>query len=115
MFNCIFCKINFGIIQVNKVYENKFVLAFKDKQPKAPIHILVIPKKHIINLNMVKKKDIWLLGILQFSIVTIVNKYPDMKKGYRVINNCGINGGQTIFHLHYHILGGKIFTGLMNN
>lgn len=107
MDDCLFCKIIKGEIPSNKVYEDDEVLAFYDINPAAPIHILVIPKKHIASLTHVKKEDEEIIG----KIYGVINKIAEEKgfkeEGFRVITNCGKNGGQEVMHLHFHILAGK--------
>ena len=107
MDNCLFCKIINGEIPSNKVYEDDDVLAFYDINPAAPIHILVIPKKHITSLAHLEDGDEAIIG----KIYTIINKIAEEKgfkdDGYRVIVNCGKDGGQEVMHLHFHILAGK--------
>lgn len=107
MEDCLFCKIIKGEIPSNKVYEDEEILAFNDINPAAPIHILVIPKKHIKSLANIEKEDEMLLGKIQFAINEITEEQGFKKDGYRVIMNCGKNGGQEVGHLHYHILAGK--------
>ena len=106
MEDCIFCKIIKGEIPSNKVYEDEEILAFHDINPAAPIHILVIPKKHIDSLAKIEKEDEILIG----KIYGVINKIAEEKgfkdEGYRVIVNCGENGGQEVMHLHFHILAG---------
>ena len=107
MEECIFCKIIKGEIPSNKVYEDEDILAFKDINPVTPVHILVIPKKHIESLNDIEAKDEKLLGKIFLTIKKIVKEQGIAEKGYRVVNNCGEDGGQEVKHLHFHILGGK--------
>ena len=107
MEDCVFCKIIKGDIPSKKVYEDEEVLAFHDIQPAAPIHILVIPKKHIASLNEVSKEDQALLGKIHTVIQTIANEQGFSDDGFRVIINCGKNGGQEVAHLHFHVLAGK--------
>ena len=106
MEDCIFCKIIKGEIPSKKVYEDEEVLAFHDINPAAPIHILVIPKKHISMLTELKQEDEALMG----KMFTIINKIAKQegfeKKGYRVIVNCGKDSEQEVMHIHFHILGG---------
>ena len=106
MNDCLFCKIIKGEVPSNKVYEDEEILAFYDINPAAPIHILVIPKKHIDSLAKIEKEDELLIG----KIYGVINKIAEEKgfkeKGYRVIVNCGENGGQEVMHLHFHILAG---------
>lgn len=106
MEDCLFCKIIKGEIPSSKVYEDDDVLAFRDINPAAPIHILLIPKKHIASLAEVKKED----GELIAKMHQVVNKIADQegfkKSGYRLIVNCGKDSGQEVMHLHFHILAG---------
>lgn len=107
MGDCIFCKIIKREIPSDIVYEDDEIIAFKDIQPAAPIHILVIPKKHISSLVELEKEDEILIG----KIYTVINKVAEeqgvKEKGYRVIVNCGKDGGQEVGHLHFHLLAGK--------
>lgn len=108
MEDCIFCKIVKGEIPSNKVYEDDEVLAFHDINPAAPIHILVIPKKHISMLTDLKEDDERLIGKIYITINKIAEKEDFKEAGYRVIANCGKNSGQEVMHIHFHILGGKV-------
>jgi len=107
MEDCIFCKIIKGEIPTNKVYEDDEILAFYDINPAAPIHILVIPKKHIDCIAHLNKEDELLIG----KIYRVINKIAEDKgfieQGFRVIVNCGEDGGQEVMHLHFHILAGR--------
>lgn len=107
MDDCIFCKIVSGEIPSNKVYEDENILAFKDLNPQMPVHILVIPKKHIESIIDLKNEDEILVG----KIFTAINKIADdigiTEGGFRVLSNCGVDAGQTVKHLHFHILAGK--------
>ncbi len=107
MEDCIFCKIIKGEIPSTKVYEDDEILAFKDIQPAAPIHILVIPKKHIPSLVQLEKEDEMLVGKIYTVIKQIAEEQGVLNKGYRVIVNCGKDGGQEVGHLHFHLLAGK--------
>ena len=107
MEDCLFCKIIKGEIPCNKVYEDEEILAFYDIHPAAPIHILVIPKKHIASLAHLGKEDEAIVGKI-YSVINQIAEEKDFKKdGYRVIVNCGKNGGQEVMHLHFHVLAGK--------
>ena len=106
MEECLFCKIIEGKIPSNKVYEDEYVYAFKDIEPVAPIHILVVPKKHISCLNEITDEDEILIGKVNTAIVKIAKELGIDKSGYRVVNNCGKDAGQTVMHLHFHILAG---------
>ena len=104
--NCIFCKIIKGEIPSSKIYEDEEILAFKDINPAAPIHILVIPKKHITSLAHMEDGDERLVGKIYKVINEIAEKQGVKEKGYRVIVNCGEDGGQEVGHLHFHLLAG---------
>ena len=106
MNNCLFCKIVKGEIPSEKVYEDEEILAFKDINPAAPIHILVIPKKHIESLAYIEKEDETLIGKIYGVINQIAKEQGIKEKGYRVIVNCGEDGGQEVMHLHFQLLAG---------
>ena len=107
MDDCIFCKIINGEIPSEKVYEDDEILAFRDINPVTPVHVLVIPKKHITSLVDLKEEDEVIIG----RIYTVINKIAKQENisenGFRVIANCGEDGGQEVKHLHFHLLGGK--------
>ena len=106
MKDCLFCKIIAGEIPSTKVYEDEYVYAFRDIQPQAPIHILVIPKKHLASLNDVSDaSDTELAACLR--AVSIIAAQEKLENGYRVISNCGSDACQSVQHLHFHILGGR--------
>lgn len=107
MEDCLFCKITKGEIPANKVYEDDEILAFHDIDPAAPIHILVIPKKHITSLAHLEKEDEAVVGKIYSVINQIAEERGFKQEGYRVIVNCGKNGGQEVMHLHFHLLAGK--------
>lgn len=107
MDDCLFCKIVKGDIPSNKVYEDDDILAFYDINPAAPVHILVIPKKHISTHNDIKEEDANLIGKIHQIINNIAEEKGFKEKGYRIIINCGEDGGQEVNHLHFHILAGK--------
>lgn len=104
---CLFCKIIEGVIPSDKVYEDEFVLAFKDINPVTKVHVLVIPKLHIKNVNELSEENSsYLLGI--FDAIKKVAKICNIfESGYRVITNCGTDAYQTVKHLHFHVLGGE--------
>ncbi len=109
MEDCLFCKIIKGEIPSKKVYEDEEILAFEDINPAAPIHILVIPKKHITSLAHLEKEDETLVGKI-YGVINKISLEKGFKEdGYRVIVNCGKNGGQEVMHLHFHLLAGKQF------
>ena len=106
MNDCIFCKIINGDIPSDKVYEDEDVLAFKDITPQMPIHILVIPKEYIESIADLKEEDEKIVGKIFTAINKIAYKLGIDKTGFRVISNCGEDAGQTVKHLHFHILAG---------
>lgn len=107
MMDCIFCKIVEGSIPSKKVFENERVLAFQDIQPAVPIHILIIPKKHIPTMNDVSEEDAELIGELFAAARQIAKEQGIADAGYRLINNVNSDGGQVVYHLHIHLLGGQ--------
>ena len=109
MEDCLFCKIIKGEIPSNKVYEDDEILAFNDINPAAPIHILVIPKKHITSLAHMEKGDEIIVGKIYEVINKIAEEQGFKNSGYRVIVNCGKDAGQEVMHLHFHILAGAKF------
>ena len=109
MEDCLFCKIIKGEIPSNKVYEDEEILAFKDINPVAPIHILVIPKKHIGSLAHMEKEDEIIVGKIYGVINKIAEEQGFKENGYRVIVNCGKDAGQEVMHLHFHVLAGAKF------
>ena len=109
MDDCLFCKIVKGEIPSEKVYEDEEILAFKDINPATPIHILVIPKKHIDSLAQIENQDEALLGKMHTVINKIAKEQGVLEKGYRLIVNCGKDSGQEVMHLHFHLLAGQKF------
>ena len=109
MTDCIFCKIANKEIPSNAVYEDEEILCFHDLSPQAPIHVLIIPKKHIDSLDDVKPEDQAVLGYLMGKIKDIAQSL-NLENGYRLVNNCGEDGFQTIKHLHFHLLGKRKLT-----
>ena len=105
MDNCLFCKIIAGEIPSAKVYEDEYVFAFRDINPQAPVHILVVPKVHIASADEVNADNSGYVAKCYEAIGKIA-KAEGLDKGYRVINNCGEDGGQTVMHLHFHLVGG---------
>ena len=106
MEDCIFCKIVDGTIPSEKVYEDDKVLAFKDINPVAPIHVLIIPKKHIKNLIEIKEEDRDYIQAIFTAIPKIANLLGVENDGFRLISNCGKDAGQEVMHLHFHLLAG---------
>lgn len=105
--DCIFCGIVQGSIPSRKIYEDDRVLAFHDIQPAAPVHALIIPKKHIASLNDATGDDWALIGEVNRVAQHIAKELGVAESGYRLINNCGKDSGQIVFHIHYHLLGGS--------
>ena len=106
MENCLFCKIVKGDIPSTKVYEDEKVLAFRDIAPMAPTHILVIPKTHIGSVAEVNAENADLVAHI-FTVIPRIAAAEGLVNGYRVVSNCGSDAGQSVHHLHFHILGGK--------
>ena len=107
MSNCLFCKIIAGEIPSTRVYEDETVLAFRDIAPQAPTHILVIPKTHIGSVAEITAENSGVVAHI-FEIIPAIAKAEGLENGYRVVSNCGEDAGQTVHHLHFHILGGKV-------
>jgi histidine triad (HIT) family protein len=107
MDDCLFCKIINGDIRSDKIYEDEFTFAFRDINPVAPTHILVIPKVHVSGLNDIKIDDVNIMSKLTLSAQKIIDLEGIKDSGFRFVINSGMDGGQTVFHLHLHILGGR--------
>lgn len=105
--DCIFCKIIKGEIPSEKVYEDEYVLAFRDINPAAPIHILIIPKKHIDSLAHLEEEDKEYVWKIHEAMNKIAKQENILDSGYRIVVNCGKDAGQEVMHLHYHILAGQ--------
>lgn len=106
MSNCLFCKIVAGEIPSTKVYEDETVLAFRDIAPQTPTHILVIPKAHIASVAEINADNSGVVAHI-FEVIAKVAEAEGLADGYRVVSNCGDHAGQTVHHLHFHILGGR--------
>ena len=106
MSDCLFCKIIAGTIPSTKVYEDELCYAFRDIAPQAPTHILVVPKAHIESVNGITAENSAVVAHI-FQVIPAIARAEGLEEGYRVVSNCGPNAGQTVFHLHFHILGGK--------
>ena len=104
--DCLFCKIAAGEIPSTKVYEDEQILAFRDIAPMAPTHILVIPKTHIGSVNEITSENSGVVSHI-FEVIPRIAADEGLTGGYRVVSNCGADAGQTVHHLHFHILGGK--------
>lgn len=107
MTNCLFCKIRDGEIPADIVFENDDVLAFNDVNPEAPIHILIIPRKHLSTINDIENSDEQVMGKLFSAAKTIASQKGVSEDGYRLVVNCNAQAGQTIFHIHMHLLAGR--------
>lgn len=107
--NCIFCKIIDKKIPATVVYEDEHCLAFEDVNPQAPVHILIVPKKHVPEIHHMTGSDRELIGHLFFTARTLADQKGLDKKGYRLVVNNGADAGQTVFHIHLHLLSGRKF------
>lgn len=105
--DCLFCKIVAGDIPCESLYEDDDILAFRDIDPKAPEHILIIPKKHIATVNDVKPVDTLVLGNMMQTAKKIAEKLGVSEQGYRLVMNCNEMGGQAVYHIHLHLLAGR--------
>lgn len=104
--DCLFCKIIAGEIPSNKVYEDDKILAFHDISPMAPVHVVIVPKEHICCADKLNEENSQVVAYI-FSKIPEIAKSLNLENGYRIVNNCKEDGGQTVFHLHFHLLGGK--------
>ena len=104
---CFFCKIANGEMETDKVFEDDQVVAFRDINPQAPTHVLIIPKKHISTLNDLEEDDNELAGQLFMSAKNIAKELGFSEDGYRTVFNCNGHGGQSVYHIHLHLLGGR--------
>lgn len=108
MSDCIFCKIVAGEIPSSKVYEDDTVLAFRDLNPTAPVHILIIPKTHIKSAAEITPENSAVVAHI-FEVAAVIAKEQGLDDGFRIVNNCGDSAGQSVKHLHFHLLGGREF------
>ena len=106
MENCLFCKIIGGAIPSTRVYEDETVYAFRDINPQAPTHVLVVPKAHIESCNGINGENSAVVGHI-FEVIPAIAKAEGLTNGYRLVSNCGDDGCQSVHHLHFHILGGR--------
>ncbi|WP_027399340.1 histidine triad nucleotide-binding protein [Anaerovorax odorimutans] len=109
MSDCIFCKIANKEIPATIVYEDQDMIAFNDLEPQAPVHVLLIPKKHIESMDDIKDSDKELIGHIMCKVKEIASKL-ELENGYRLVGNCGEDGYQTVMHLHFHLLGKRKMT-----
>lgn len=107
--DCLFCKIIAGEIPSTKVYEDDLILAFRDIDPQAPEHVIIIPKKHIASANDITAENSKYIAHIFEKIPHIAATLGVDEAGYRVVNNCGKDGGQTVGHIHFHLMGGREF------
>ena len=107
--SCLFCKIAAGEIPASKVYEDDQLIAFNDINPQAPTHVLIIPKRHVATLNDLSEADDALAGAMVRCAATIAKEKGFDGPGYRTVFNCNAQAGQTVFHIHLHLLGGRTF------
>ncbi|MBP1889529.1 histidine triad (HIT) family protein [Clostridium moniliforme] len=107
MSDCIFCKIVNGEIPSKKIYEDEYVYAFYDINPEAPVHFLVIPKEHIKSVNLITEENSKVISHIFEVIRNLTKELGISENGYRIVNNCGVDGGQTVDHMHFHVLGGR--------
>jgi histidine triad (HIT) family protein len=107
MSDCLFCGIVNGSIKADIVYRDETVIAFKDIVPRAPVHILIIPIAHIPTLSDLKPNDGPIIAAVFAAAGRLAEQFEIAKSGYRIVVNCGADAGQTVFHLHYHLLGGR--------
>jgi len=105
--DCLFCKIVEKKIPADIVYESEDIIAFKDIEPKAPIHCLIIPKKHISTINDIDGSNSNIIGLMYEAAAQLARTLNVVKDGYRVVMNCNSNGGQTVYHIHLHFLAGR--------
>jgi histidine triad (HIT) family protein len=106
MNDCLFCKIIKGELPSKSVYETDKVCAFYDINPEAPVHVLIVPKEHITSHNELTEKNVDIMKEIHLAANEIAKKLGISETGYRLINNCGPDAGQTVLHLHYHLIGG---------
>ena len=106
MFDCVFCKIINREIPSQIVYEDEKVIAFKDINPVAPVHVLLVPKNHITSVKEVNTDNVSIIGDIHLAANEVAKKMGIYDRGFRLINNCGADAGQTVQHLHYHLIGG---------
>ncbi|WP_040948376.1 histidine triad nucleotide-binding protein [Gorillibacterium massiliense] len=104
---CIFCRIVAGTAAARLIYEDDLIIAFHDIKPAAPVHVLIIPKKHIPSMNEIGQEDLAAISRIHNKVQVIANKLGIAGTGYRLVANCGADAGQVVPHLHYHLLGGK--------
>lgn len=105
--DCLFCKIIKGEIPSTKIFENEYVYAFADIDPQAPFHAIIVPKIHIKSANEITAENSLYIAKI-FEAAVLIAKQQNLDNGYRIVNNCGQDGGQTVGHIHFHLLGGRL-------
>ena len=110
MSNCLFCKIASGEIPSAVVYQDDTLVAFRDLNPQAPLHVLVIPRRHVATLNDLAEVDDALVGSMQRAAAAIAKEHGYAERGFRTVMNCNADAGQTVFHIHLHLLAGRGLT-----
>jgi len=113
--DCIFCKIISGEIKAKKIFSDEFVTVFEDIHPVAPVHLLIVPNKHISSINDIQDEDSQVLARLFFVARDLAKQHKIDEKGFRVMVNTGKDGKQTVFHLHMHLIGGRELAGRLIN
>lgn len=108
--DCIFCDIVSGKIEANLLYEDEYIAAFDDIAPQAPVHKLIIPKKHIATINDLKPEDATIVGNMFLVAAKLAKQLNIDESGYRTVMNCNQEGGQAVYHIHLHLLGGRTMT-----
>ena len=109
MSDCLFCDIIKGDVKGDIVYQSDSVVAFNDINPKAPVHILIVPQKHISMLSELKQEDEAVMGEIIYIAARLASENNISQDGYRIVVNCGASAGQSVYHLHFHLLGGRSF------
>ena len=109
MADCLFCKIAAGDVPAALVHQDEHLIAFKDINPQAPMHVLVVPRRHVSSLNELAETDDQLLGEMIRRAAAIAREHGHADRGYRTVFNCNADAGQTVFHIHLHVLGGRTF------
>lgn len=110
MNDCVFCRMASGEIKPDIVYQDEWVLAFRDLNPKAPTHVLVIPREHIATINDLEQKHAELVGRMYLAARYVAEQDDIAERGYRTVMNCNAEAGQSVYHLHLHVLGGRTMT-----
>lgn len=109
MKDCLFCKIVAGEIPSKKVYEDEYTYAFYDIEPQAPVHVVIVPKCHVVSANEINAENSVYAAKMFEAAAKIAEELGLSENGYRIVNNCGKDGGQTVMHLHFHLMGGRSF------